>query len=256
MLPISVLVSFVAVFAARAAVPAPIYEENFNMRHDRVRLVNGAALGGPGTGVSGMLGDRAYMGAPRSTEQEPNSPVAYAIAPIADRELGAFTCAFWYFLDEQTPDLQVLAETAGAGFFLHRNGFEIRLAGNSPEIRTRIFATGSRGTWCDWTASGRWIFVAFTWRQEQNRMEVYQGTFDGAVTLVREMRRDVPTSPLGVRDSVISRPETLGNTYTPKHDRPLAGRMDNFRFYDRVLDQAQVERLRLADVGNRPVSPE
>ena len=249
-----ILVSVFGASFVSAQVVAPVFEENFNVSRSGLLLVNGAALGGPATGVSGKIEDRAYFGVPRSTEQDPNGPVALAVEPVAPGSLRAFTCVFWYFLDENTPDLQVVADTAGVTVLLHRKGFEVRVSSSQPGVKQHQFLPGQQGPLLDWTTTGRWIFAAFTWEQEGNALTVQQGTNERPVVFMRTMTRPVPTSPTFPRANLSRQPETLGNTYI-KQDRPLAGRLDNFRFYDRVINQTELEQIRRADLANRPIAP-
>ena len=251
----SVLVlSISALSRAGASSVTPVYEETFNVSHGRLRLANGATLGGPSSGLSGKSGDRAYVAVPRSTEQEAQGPVAYAVEPIMPVSLPAFTCAFWYFLEERTPDLMVLAEPSGVGFFVGDKGLEIRLSNATSDERPNVFSVGPRGAWHEWRTSGKWTFLVVSWEQAANRMVIRQGTLSNAAAIVREMQRPAPATPLAVRDSLASRPETLGNTYSTRHDRPLAGRLDNFRLFDRLLSEAEIEKLRQADIANAPIS--
>lgn len=238
----------------RAQIGAPLFEETFNESRSGLRLANGASLGGPGTGVSGKLADRAYISTPRSTEQEPGGPAALAVEPVAPRSMSAFTCVFWYFLEENTPDLQVIADTAGVSILMHRKGFEVRVASSQEGVRQHQFLPGVRGPLLDWTTPGRWIFAAFTWEQAENALTIQQGTPARPAVFMRKMTRPVPTTPTWPRDNLDRLPETLGNTYT-KQDRPLAGRLDNFRFFDRVINQAELEQIRQADLENKPLAP-
>ena len=69
---------------------------------------------------------------------------------------------------------------------------------------------------------------------------------------MREMARPVPANASLPRVDLDRDPETIGNTYRTL-DRPLAGRMDDLRFYDGVLTRGELETIRLADLANEPV---
>lgn len=244
-------VILVASFSALRADPlkAPIFEETFNVAHSRIDYRNGAGLGGPGTGVSGKPADRAYMAVPRSTEQERNGPGGLAVSPIAPDSLSAFTCAFWYFLDEQGPELQVPLSTAGVLFLMHERGFEVRIEQSAEQPKQISFTPGPQGPHAGWRDRGRWIFAAFSWDQAKNTLTVHQGTPDKAVAFMRDVSRDAPGKPTLPRGDLARDPETIGNTFKT-FDRPLSGRMDNVRLFDRVLDRAELEKIRQADLGN------
>ena len=229
----------------------PIYEETFNVAHDRVELRNGASLGGPGTGVSGKPGDRAYFGVPKSSEQEGNGPAAVAVSPIAPDPLSAFTCTFWYYLDETGPVLQVPVNTAGFMLLLQERGLELRVEQSSTAPKQQTFTPGIAGPLAGWRDTGRWIFAAVSWNRSTNTVTVHQGLPDKPVTFMRDMVRDSAAKPTLPRLDLARNPETLGNTHI-RFDRPLAGRMDNLRIFDRVLDRIALERIRQADIANGP----
>src|SRR3954463_10049647 len=99
----SLLASATAVFAGLPK--APIYEENFNETNDdAISYVNGAFQGPSGSGVSGVLADRAYVGVPKSLANHRVDSGVLALKPIAPNRMAAFTCAFWYYLDEKGPE--------------------------------------------------------------------------------------------------------------------------------------------------------
>lgn len=241
-----------AALAHAAAPKAPLYEESFNIVTSRIEYVDGGGLGGPGTGVSGKTADRAYMAQPKTSENVPRGPAGVARAPIAPNALSAFTCTFWYYLDEQGPDLQVPLSTAGILFLLTDKGFEVRIENQLEQPRAYVFSPGIKGPLAGWRDTGRWIFAAFSWDQATNTLVVHQGTPTDAVTYMRDMARPAPAKPSLPRTDLARDPEVIANTYRG-HERPLAGRMDNLRFYERVLDRAELEAIRRADVANEPV---
>ena len=146
---------FVSPVALARATPAPIYEENFNTPSANIKYTNGADLGGSGSGVSEKLADRAYVGAPASTQNERNGPACLALKPIAPNPLSAFTCTFWYYLDEQGPVLQVPLSTAGVLFLMHDKGFEVRIENQLEAPRSYVFSPGINGPYASWRARGR-----------------------------------------------------------------------------------------------------
>ncbi|MDF3058962.1 MAG: hypothetical protein K0R17_3177 [Rariglobus sp.] len=230
----------------------PIFEANFNGPGKGIELVNGAVLGAPGSGVSGKSDDRAYVGTPASTEQERNGPVAVARKPIAPNALSVFTCTFWYYLDETGPVLQVPLSTAGILFLMHDKGFELRIE-NQPEVpRAYVFTPGLSGPCAGWRDRKQWIFAAFSWEQKTNTLIVFQGTPKQPVAYMRDMTGPMPANASMPREDLGRDPETIGNT-SRTLDRPLAGKMDNVRFYDRVLEQRELEIIRKADLANQPV---
>ncbi len=242
-----------ATAAHAASLKSPIFEETFNVAHERLVLRDGAGLGGPGTGVSGKAGDRAYSAVPRSTEQEPNGPAAVATAAVAPESLSALTVSFWYYLDEQGPELQVPLNTAGFMLLLNQNGLEIRLEHSKEAPRQYVFSPGIQGPYAGWRDTGRWIFVAFSWARENNTLSVYQATPDKPVAFMRDMIRETPAKPTLPRVDLTRVPEVIGNT-SPRRDRPLAGRMDNLRIFDRVVDRVELEGIRRADLANTGIS--
>ena len=232
---------------------APIYEETFNTVTSRVEYVDGGGLGGPGTGVSGKTTDRAYMAQPKTSENVPRGPAGLARAPLAPNPLSAFTCTFWYYLDEQGPDLQVPLSTGGILFLLTDKGFEVRIENQTEQPRSYVFSPGLRGPLAGWRDTNRWIFAAFSWNQATNTFVVHQGTPTEIVSYMRDMTRPVPAKPSLPRTDVAREPEVIGNTHRT-HERPLAGRMDNLRFYDCVLDRAELEAIRKADIANQAIN--
>lgn len=253
LIPLLALVGAVALRAQSPAPVAPLYEENFNTPHGRIELGGGAKLGGPATGVSGNAGDLAYIGVPRSSEQEPDGPVALAVSPIAPDPLSAFTVTFWYFLDENGPTLQVPIATAGFMLLLQERGLELRIEQSNTQPKQQAFTPGATGPLAGWRDTGRWIFVAVSWDQAKNTVSIHQGLPDKPVAFMRDMTRDVAGKPTLPRLDLARVPETIGNTHI-RHDRPLSGRMDNVRVFDRVLDKAELERIRQADIVNQPLS--
>ena len=230
----------------------PIYEESFNFAHERVQFRNGGKLGGPGTGVSGKIEDEAYFGVPVNSEQEKNGPAALAVSPIAPNSLSAFTCTFWYLLDEHGPEIQVPLSTAGVAFLLNEGGFEVRIENQLDQPRYYPFNPGQAGPVVPWRAKDRWIFAAFSWNQARNALTVHQGTPEVAVAYMRTMTRPTPARPSLPRTDLARFPETIGNT-AKGLDRPLAGRMDNVRFFDRELIREELESIRKADLANAPI---
>lgn len=249
LLPLLALAAALPLRAQTPAHVAPLYEETFNVAHDRLELRGGAAIGGPATGLSGKVADRAYIGVPKSSEQEPNGPVAVAVSPIAPEALSAFTVTFWYFLEENGPLLQVPLNTAGVMLLFNERGIELRIEQSNTAPKQQNFTPGATGPLAGWRDTGRWIFVAASWDQATNTAIFHQGLPDKAVAFMRDMRRDVAAKPTLPRLDLSRNPETIGNTHI-RGDRPLAGRMDNLRVFDRVLDRAELERIRQADVAN------
>ncbi len=229
---------------------APIYEETFNT--PELNYINGASIGPPGSGVSGKPADRAYVATPKSTKNEPNSPAGLATTPIAPNPLSAFTCTFWYYLDEEGPELQVPLSTAAIMFLSHKGGFEIRIENQLEAPRFVSFTPGVNGPLVSWRARGQWIFAAFSWDQQTNTFVVHQGTPNAAVTFMRDMAKPAPGKPTLPRTDLDRYPEVVGNT-SRNLDRPLAGRMDNLRFYDRVVALAELEAIRKADLADTPL---
>lgn len=230
----------------------PLYEETFNVPHGRVDFRNGANLGGPGTGVSGKPVDRAYIGVPKSSEQEANGPACVAISPIASEPLAAFTCTFWYYLEENGPALQVPINTAGFMLLLQEKGLELRIEQSTEAPKQITFSPGLNGPLVGWRDTGRWIFAAVSWEQARNTVVVHQGLPEKAVVFMREMNREVTAKPTLPRSDLGRNPETIGNTHI-RYDRPLAGRMDNLRVFDRVLATTELEQIRQADTVNAAV---
>ena len=242
-----------AASALRAQIPfRPLFEETFNGVHERVQYRNGAKLGGPGTGVSGKLEDLAYLGVPNSGEQEKDGPAVLATAPIAPNSLSSFTCTFWYYLEEQGPELQVPLSTAGVAFLLNERGFEVRVENQLEQPRYYAFNPGLDGPLASWRVKQRWIFAAFSWNQASNALTVHQGTPHAAVAFMRTMTRPAPARPSLPRTDLARFPETIGNT-AKGLDRPLSGRMDNVRFFDRELIRDELEQIRRADLANAPI---
>jgi hypothetical protein len=236
---------------ARAAAPTvPIYEENFNTPN--IEYINGAAFGPPGTGVSGKPADRAYIGTPKSLKNEPNDSAGLSTTPITPKPLTAFTCTFWYYLDEQGPELQVPLNTAAMLFLLHEKGFELRIENQMEQPRAYVFTPGVKGPLAGWRDKNKWIFAVFSWDQETNTLLVHQGTPDKPVAFMRDMKRPAPGKLTLPRTDLDRSPEVIGNT-SRNLDRPFAGRMDNLRVYDRVLEPAELEVIRQADIVNAQV---
>ena len=252
-LTLTLVLSVTAALHAQSVPHEPLYEESFNTPHDRIELRNGATLGGPATGVSGKSADRAFIGVPKSSEQEANGPVALATSPIAPDPLSAFTCTFWYYLEENGPVLQVPISTAGFLLLLQERGLEIRIEQSNTQPKQIAFTPGASGPLAGWRDTGRWIFVAVSWNQATNTVLVHQGLPESPVAFMRDMNRDVAANPTLPRMDLSRNPETIGNTHV-RFDRPLAGRLDNVRVFDRVLDKAELERIRRADIANTPLS--
>jgi hypothetical protein len=238
---------------AGGASKAPSYEERFNVAPPRIELLSGAKLGVPGSGVSGKSDDRALVAVPSTTENAPGGPVATAVSPIAPNALSAFTCTFWYYLDEQGPVLQVPLNTASLLFLLTEKGFEVRIENSLEQPRQYVFSPGINGPLLGWRDTNKWIFAAFSWDQATNTLIVHQGTPTAVVTYMRDMTRPVPAKPSLPRTDLMRYPETIGNT-SRTYDRPLAGRMDNVRFFERVLSRAELEVIRKADIANVSVN--
>ncbi|HSI07580.1 MAG: LamG-like jellyroll fold domain-containing protein [Rariglobus sp.] len=253
LLRIAVLLLAVSSLVRADVLKAPSYEESFNGTHNRLQLLAGAKIGVPGSGVSGKTDDRAYVALPSTTENAPGGPVATAVAPIAPDALSAFTCTFWYYLDEQGPVLQVPISTASLLFLLTEKGFEVRIENSLEQPRQYVFSPGINGPLAGWRDTNKWIFAAFSWDQATNTLVVHQGTPSAAVAYMRDMTRPVPAKPSLPRTDLTRYPETIGNTFRA-YDRPLAGRMDNVRFFERVLSRAELEAIRKADVANVPVN--
>lgn len=245
------LASTIATPAADLA-KTPLYEELFNVAHSRLELKSGAALGIPGTGVSGKPADRSYIGAPKTTENVPDGPVCLALTPIAPNSMEAFTFTFWYYLDEQTPDLQVLFTTAGTMLLLTDKGFELRIENSPVQPRQYVFNPGLRGPLSGWRETQKWIFASLSWSRHDNTCAIHQGTLHEPVAFMRTMTRPVPANATLPRLDLSRNPETIGNTYR-LYDRPLAGRLDNFRVFDRVLNTKELELIRRADLANEPI---
>ncbi len=250
---IKLLVSLVllpAFLASRVDASAvPVFEDTFNAPGERLRFVNGAGLGTPGTGVSGKVQDLAYVSLPATTEQDPRSPAAQALTPLAPMPMEAFTVTFWYFLEENAPDLQVPLSFSSGVILLHRNGFEVRVVQPTKDLQ---FTPGVKGPLLDWTTPGRWIFAGFIWERSSNTMTFHQGTPESVVTFMRSLVRAGSAEPAVPRANLDRFPDVIGNMHG-RGDRPLAGRLDNIRIFNQALNQDELEQIRRADLENRPV---
>lgn len=243
----SILFLVGSVLAHSGQAIVPVFEETFDQENDKIRYVNGAGRGAPSTGVSGKVADRAYISTPKTTEQDTQSPAGYATKAFAPSPMEAFTVTFWYLLEEQTPELQVPLSFGSGTILLHRHGFEVRVGQSSG--KDLQFVPGVKGPILDWTTAGRWILTAITWEQATNTMTFHQGTHDQVVTFMRDMKRPLPAEPATPRKNLDRVPEVIGNMHA-RGDRPLAGRLDNIRIYNRALNQQEIESIRFADTAN------
>lgn len=239
---------------AAVAREAPVFEQRFNGPSD-VELVNGAALGGPGSGVSGQPDDLAYQAPVASAEdvQQPAGIVPMGAIPDALEEV---TVTVWYRLDARPTDATTLLNVGGVYLLWQgadQGAWNMRLQIDLANHLRAWFNPNKPASILPWNAEAEWIFYALTWKQSSGEVVVYQGTAQEPAAEQRRWATSEATLPLN-NALYQGAPGILGNSLDTRTKRPgqraFAGRLDNVRIFARALAADEIDKLRTADAVN------
>lgn len=96
---------------------------------------------------------------------------------------------------------------------------------------------------------------AVSWDRRTNTATFHQGTDRHTTQFMRAISRPGPVSPSLPRADLARQPEIIGNNHVSPAERPLAGRLDNLRFFTSVLDAEAIETIRRADLAHSAPRP-
>lgn len=219
--------------------------------------------GDPGSGVSGLSGDRAWDASANEIQALNSETKAVNRSGLAHQKdldeidnLAAFTITFWFKADQQLSNAanrfvynasQTTKPTEG--FFVRavsrasggRRSFGLELQAGSggaeaPPVRSLFFRQGTGYAKVD-----EWVFVAITWNG--GRVDYYVGDRNSEVTPAGS---GLLQGPLGNPNQPLIIANQRG------FNRGFDGLIDNFRLYDGPLSPVALEALRAADVAGTP----
>ncbi|AHF94871.1 hypothetical protein OPIT5_29175 [Opitutaceae bacterium TAV5] len=227
-------------YASKGSLPAVLRPMGPNQRH-----------GKPGSGVSGLTGDRAWD-ASANTSQGAGVPVNTSrvqvdVSGFNLSDLKGFTLAFWFKTEQATDDglrLFCLSISPTGGISHTQRGMVLRTFRGGLEM---FFGTGASSVRATseahrYNQTDTWTFAAITW--DGSDVMFYAGDRDSGVKKAGHGRfsgplTHVPGSPI------------LGNHI--QANRGLDGWLDNVRFYDGPLSLQALEALRAADAAGSPL---
>jgi len=243
------------VILSAGSVPAQLIDYAFNEGSGVTAVNSGSASGNNltfasaatwGAGVSGQAGDSAYAGT--------NSDSSYASTSTAFTALNGatkMTITGWYNTSEYTHFIARASDGFGTGFTLRQSDpFAPANPGNI------LFNTGDStmvstgGHYDDF--SNQWVFFAVTWDggSTTGAVNFYYGTTGQAVDLDSSVDRTGRTSIGAVATNGLY----FGSSTAHPFYEAFVGRLDDFRIYDSVLTQSQLEGVRSSALVPEPAS--
>jgi hypothetical protein len=242
---------------AKAEVPAPLFSESFNETRSGIELKNGAKLGDPGSGVSGQDTDKAYTAEVTQFEGTSAGPVALLRNPIAVQGLDEVTVTLWYKPGERQVGDVTLLDAASLVFIGDKpEQWTLRVGAKVEQGKLYWAYSGKDAPHGGWLRPNEWTFIAATWKRTANEAVFYQGTKALGVKAGRRHAFGMtPEAGLQERANRDKRPETIGNTANTKYDRAFNGSIDNVRVYSTALSEAELEKIRQADLKNEDPTP-
>lgn len=191
-----------------------------------------AKIGADNSGASGKPGDRAYD---NSAAAGIESDGIFKLPDVpAVRGLGQMTVALWYrYKDGKLPgEGERLADFGGNWIFF--SDAPARLAAQVP--------TGGLGQSAPDGSypNGGWVFAAFSFDEASGTVRYFRGTPEEPV--VEVVARKSFTEPMKSDATRLQ----FGNNYDL--NRAFAGWLDAIKVFDTALDDAQLEKIRQADL--------
>lgn len=240
----------------------PVYASTGKIREKLEGKGDAQTAGEPGSGVSGLPGDRAWDASANTIQAfDPDSKAVNNSRLVQRKDvnaidnLSAFTLVFWFNADQALSnaanrffyDADTSTKTAH-GFSLRgysrasggRRSYALELIPGADgqagqPVASQYFEPGK-----GYARVGEWVFAAVVWNG--GRVDFYVGDRDGAVTPAGS---GILPGPLGDEKQAL----VVGNVQAA--NRGFDGRIDNFRFYDGALSLPALETLRAADVAGR-----
>lgn len=208
---------------------------------------NNLTLSSPATwaaGVSGQAGDYAYSGT--------NSASSYGATSSAFTALNGatkMTITGWYNTSEYTHFIARASDGFGTGFTLRQSDpFAPANPGNIL-LNTGDSTIASTGGHYD-DYSNQWVFFAVSWDGTSTigAVNFYYGTTGQAVGLDSSVDRTGRTSIGAVATNGLY----FGNSTAHPFYEAFVGQLDDFRIYNSVLTQSQLEGVRSSALVPEP----
>ena len=207
--------------------------------------------GGPGSGVSGLPGDRAFdntasngiFGASHGQHSADFNPID---------GLSTFTLAGWFMLPSSATESigrqDALIENGTISVLEDPAGFRLRggARADSGTLELRVNRDFSIESSAAYTEIGEYVNFAVTYdgTSSSNNVQFYKGTTSEPLMLV-----DTLTLDAGVVNPE-SIPLSIGVTQTSGLTlNPFNGLLDNIRIWDFALSQSSLESLRRSDAA-------
>jgi hypothetical protein len=249
----SLLAAIHSTASAAGAPLLPILNAEFNDEASEITLKNGAELAGPGSGVSGIAEDRAYLGKVTDAQNPAGGPVAVLKSGLATPGLEEYTITGWYKPVGPQPTAVTLISATGITIIGGETGQWTARVGAATAPNKMYWFNSGKDLPGGWVTEGQWRFFAFTWTKAGDLGTFYAGTVDSPAQFVRQHKLGVTAEgPIQGRNNIAQFPEALGNTSQTKYDRPFNGYLDNIRIYDRALTPELIEKIRSGDARNSP----
>lgn len=232
------------------AATTPLFQERFN-DSGNIEYVNGAAQGPDKSGVSGKPNDKSYFAHVEVVDPAQPQPAALLNSSPQAGDLQKFTVTLWYKADRAIKDPDSLFSIGGLYLiYQEQRGLTLRVeVPKGAEPFANWFSGGIKGPLLPSDSTEEWIFYAISWDLDAKICTIYQGTKNDPATVQKEIAGfDLPgpVQPTNTR--------AIGNNFNSQSnsvgDRPFSGNLDNFRIYDKTLDQSAIEAIRTADVAN------
>ncbi|HWL52141.1 MAG TPA: LamG domain-containing protein [Chthoniobacteraceae bacterium] len=206
--------------------------------------------GGPGSGVSGAAGDRAFQNI--RTEGPVTGGAARSASTVASiNQLTSFTLTGWF----HTGTASMIPSGARLISFDNATGGVSLWADGSGNLTLTIGGSYVTSTGAMYSATDSWQFFAVTYdgTLASNNVSFYVGT-TAEESLSTPLLRSLDKGTVGTTDRALTLGNRVGN------DRPFGGALDNIRIFGSktdasgVLSASQIESYRAVDVIPEPAS--
>jgi hypothetical protein len=217
---------------------------------DAAGVPTAALWGAPGSGPSGSASDRALdlrsatgMG---SGFLGPNASLS-TLGPMFF--MSQFTITGWFRPESTDLNRAQLLQFQNGGSVMTITGLSggpagahnrLRLIMDNGDSFPEVDAFGDFEA--DWSAAGSWAFFAISYNGQSptNKVRLYSGSLAGAASLSATGSGSSILFPFGGASVYIGA--------DPSHNNPLDGYLDDFRLYDSMLTDSQIEQIRLSTV--------
>jgi len=229
-----------------------MFEERFNTPPLQLEYLNGSKIAADSSGVSGKLGDSAYLSGVVSQAEKTPGPVARILKKEEEQSLKEITLTMWFNGIGMQSDVATLLGYFGI-VLINDKTFTVRLeAEREPQTQGNWVTVGRKGPLGEWIQPGQWNFFAFTWKFATQTAVIYQGTPSGFQVV--STRTTNVTGPIQVKPKLFG---GIGNSKTDESgkqaQRPFSGYIDDVRIFSKALDENSIKAIYQADLKNESI---